>query len=178
MGYNIPADHHGSTPDSIRKASGITIDEAPKGVSWPGRDITKIWVDELSIDKVKPMVIVESPYMGASPALLARNKAYARACVRDAILRGEAPFASHLLYTQPGILRDEIYEERELGMGLGWHVMRRATLVAIYTDLGWSSGMNRGKAAALTAGLPIVERVLGPAFDGWLDNYIATLETF
>ena len=43
-----------------------------------------------------PMVLVllESPYAG----YVERNLAYARACMRDCLLRGEAPFASHLLY--------------------------------------------------------------------------------
>jgi len=108
--------------------------------------------------KIKPFVIVESPFMGLKdvrgigPGTQAYNIRYARAAIRDSILRGEAPFASHLLYTQDGILRDEVHEERELGMGLGWHIMRRANLVTIYTDLGWSSGMVRGFNAAVDAG--------------------------
>jgi hypothetical protein len=46
-------------------------------------------------------VILESPYAGDIDA----NVAYARACVRDAVMRGDAPIATHLLLTQPGILR-------------------------------------------------------------------------
>lgn len=44
-------------------------------------------------------VIVESPYAGD----VERNTAYARAAVRDCLMRGEAPFASHLLYMAYGI---------------------------------------------------------------------------
>ena len=106
----------------------------------------------------KPLVIVESPFAGD----IARNIHFARLCVRDSLMRGEAPFASHLLYTQPGILRDEVHEERELGMGTGWNVTARADLVAIYVDLGWSSGMKRGKEAAVNLGLPMEERQLMP----------------
>ena len=40
-------------------------------------------------------VIVESPYAGD----VAANVEYARAAVADCLRRGEAPFASHLLYT-------------------------------------------------------------------------------
>ncbi len=47
-------------------------------------------------------VILESPY-GGTPEEVERNVKYARACLRDCLLRGEAPFASHLLYTQPGV---------------------------------------------------------------------------
>ena len=63
-------------------------------------------------------VIIESPYAGN----IKRNLEYARACVKDSLLRGEAPIASHLLYTQEGILNDSISEERRLGIdaGLAW----------------------------------------------------------
>lgn len=58
------------------------------------------------------MVIVESPYAGD----IERNVAYARACIADCLKRGEAPFASHLLYTQPGVLDDGVpAEDRWLG---------------------------------------------------------------
>ena len=41
-------------------------------------------------------VIIESPYSPGSP----ENIEYARRCLFDSLLRGESPFASHLLYTQ------------------------------------------------------------------------------
>ena len=56
-------------------------------------------------------VIVESPYAGNVEG----NIEYARACVRDSLARGEAPIASHLLYTQCGVLRDELATERAMG---------------------------------------------------------------
>lgn len=135
-------------------------------------------IQPASFDTVKLFTIVESPYMGATQELLARNKAYARAAIRDSILKGEAPFASHLLYTQPGVLRDEVHEERELGMGLGWHIMKHADRVVFYTDLGWSSGMLRGKVAANDARKQILERTLGPSFGGWEENYHPSMENF
>ena len=84
-----------------------------------------------------PLVIIESPYAGDIGA----NVAYARAAMRDSLNRGEAPIASHLLYTQPGILRDEIPDERQWGIdaGLAWRDV--ADLAAFYIDRGWSSGM-------------------------------------
>lgn len=85
-------------------------------------------------------VIVESPYAGD----IERNVAYARAAVRDCILRGEAPIASHLLFTQPSILDDAKPEERALGIeaGLAWGKVADATVV--YVDLGISDGMQIG----------------------------------
>lgn len=47
-------------------------------------------------------VIVESPYAGD----VIRNVEYARAAMRDCLQRGEAPFASHLLYPAPFGLED------------------------------------------------------------------------
>lgn len=88
---------------------------------------------------MKPIVIIESPYAGD----VELNVAYARACVRDSLQRGEAPFASHLLYTQPGVLRDEVPEERELGITSGFEFRRIADIIAVYHDLGISSGMRR-----------------------------------
>lgn len=103
------------------------------------------------------LVIVESPYAGDVDL----NVAYARACLADCIARGEAPFASHLLYTQDGVLRDEIPGERERGIraGLAWGRVADATVV--YTDLGLSRGMKTGIADAVLAGRPIEERSLG-----------------
>lgn len=41
-------------------------------------------------------VLVESPFKGKDYSETARNIYYARLCVRDSILRNEAPLASHL----------------------------------------------------------------------------------
>lgn len=103
------------------------------------------------------LVIIESPYAGDTEA----NVAYARACVHDAIIRGEAPFASHLLYTQPGILRDEVPAEREKGIAaaLAWY--RAADAAVVYTDRGISRGMEFGIATAKAAGKPVEYRSLG-----------------
>jgi len=110
-------------------------------------------------------VIVESPYAGKNLQERARNVRYARACLRDCLLRGEAPFASHLLYTQLGVLDDDDQEERELGitMGLAWGSAADATIC--YTDLGTSQGMRFGMADAGRQGRPVEFRSLGPNWD-------------
>lgn len=104
-------------------------------------------------------VIIESPYAGD----IERNLTYLRAAMRDCILRGEAPFASHGLYTQPGVLRDELPNERSLGIHAGHQWIYVADLVAVYKDLGISSGMQHGIAIAQQAGRPIEYRNL----TGW-----------
>lgn len=102
------------------------------------------------------LVIVESPFAGDVEA----NVLYARSCVRDSLLRGEAPIASHLLYTQPGILDDAVPSERAQGIdaGLAWRAVAHASVV--YTDRGISKGMAYGIAAAEAAGVPVEYRTL------------------
>lgn len=102
------------------------------------------------------LVIIESPYAGD----VDRNVAYARACVRDSLSRGEAPIASHLLYTQPGILRDGIPEERKWGIeaGLAWGRVAEATVV--YVDHGVSEGMQKGIDRADGEGREVIRRRL------------------
>lgn len=102
-------------------------------------------------------VILESPYAGE----IERNVRYARACMRDSLVRGEAPIASHLLYTQPGILRDDENAERQMGIeaGLAWGDAAEATIV--YIDFGISAGMRQGIARAETDGRTIEYRTLG-----------------
>lgn len=102
------------------------------------------------------LVIIESPFAGD----VEKNTRYARACVRDSLLRGEAPIASHLLYTQRGILNDNVPEERQHGIdaGLAWRIVAQASVV--YTDLGISKGMEYGIKAAQDAGVPVEYRTL------------------
>lgn len=107
------------------------------------------------------LVIVESPYAAPTAEGIERNVRYARAAMHDCLLRGEAPYASHLLYTQPGVLRDEVPEERTLGIeaGLAWGLKADASVV--YTDLGTSRGMELGIERARAAGRPVEFRTLG-----------------
>lgn len=107
-------------------------------------------------------VIVESPYRADNPTQQAKHLDYARAAIRNAIARGEAPMASHLLYTQPGVLDDGSPHERELGIALGFQWMTVAHAVAVYTDLGISDGMKRGIAQAHRDGMTVEYRSLGP----------------
>lgn len=101
-------------------------------------------------------VLVESPYAGD----VERNERYARACLADCLVRGEAPIASHLLYTQPGVLDDTVPEERTRGInaGLEWGQFADATVV--YEDLGVSNGMRLGIQHAERLGRPVERRSL------------------
>lgn len=94
------------------------------------------------------LVVIESPYAGD----VEKNLTYVRAAMKDCFKRGEAPFASHALYTQPGVLDDTNPEERKLGIEAGFEwgdVVERIgyderevyPLTVFYVDLGFSKGM-------------------------------------
>ena len=104
-------------------------------------------------------VSVESPYAGDVEG----NVAYAREAVADCLKRGEAPFASHLLYTQPGILDDEVPRERARGIeaGFEWRAVADATVV--YIDRGITDGMHEEIVDAERRGQPVERRSL----PGW-----------
>jgi hypothetical protein len=87
-------------------------------------------------------VILESPYKGQTVQETVANIDYARRCICDCLARKEAPIASHLLFTQEGILRDDDPQQRELGInaGLAWQTV--ADAVVVYQDRGISPGMD------------------------------------
>lgn len=97
------------------------------------------------------LVIIESPYAGDVEA----NLSYARKAMADSIHSyGEAPIASHLLYTQPGILDDAIEHERTLGIaaGLAWRSVAQEAV--FYVDRRWSKGMVAAKELYEREGFP------------------------
>ena len=102
-------------------------------------------------------VIVESPFAGTSWFTPLRwwqryqNVRYARRCVRHALSLREAPFASHLLYTQPGILDDNDPHEREWGIAAGLILGDVMDATVVYEDRGISRGMRYGIEAAQKA---------------------------
>ena len=106
-------------------------------------------------------VIVESPFGNKDPNVVLENIKYARRCMRDCFLRGENPYASHLLFTQEGILDDNDPQERQQGIdaGLAWGQFAEKTVV--YTDRGISKGMEYGIKNADKARRPIEYRSLG-----------------
>ena len=103
-------------------------------------------------------VVLESPYAGDINA----NVAYAKECVRDCLLRDEAPIVSHLLFTQPGILKDEIPEDRARGIAAGHAWTSQADAVVVYTDRGISKGMEKGIELARFLQIPVEYRNLKP----------------
>lgn len=106
------------------------------------------------------LVVIESPYAGDVEA----NLAYLREAMADCLRRGEAPYASHALYTQPGVLDDDKPEERKLGIVAGFAWGQAANATVVYVDRGFSSGMREGIEAAVSARRPFYLRSIA---GGW-----------
>lgn len=106
-------------------------------------------------------VVIESPFAADTPEGIERNQRYLRAAMADCLKLGEAPFASHGLYTQPGVLDDTIPEQRDLGIRAGFAWRDVADLTVVYRDLGITSGMRHGIDDANMKGRAIEYRTLG-----------------
>lgn len=104
------------------------------------------------------VVQFESPFGAPDADGIVKNVAYALLGMRDSLRRGEAPFASHLLYTQ--ILDDTIPEERTLGIDAGLAIGAAAEATVVYEDLGISRGMQYGIDHAVELGRPVERRRL------------------
>lgn len=105
-------------------------------------------------------VIIESPLSAPTRDAIEANKVYARRCIVDSLRRGEAPFASHLLYDQQGILDDLLPDQRETGILAGFAWGEAADMVVFYIDFGISAGMYRGFERAILSNADIVVRSL------------------
>jgi hypothetical protein len=113
-------------------------------------------------------VVYESPFASTDLDTFARNIAYARLLIREgATGYNEAGIASHVIWTQPGILRDTVESERNLGIACGIvfaNMAKQGIIGHIYgIDLGWSKGMLKSKEYVLANGGEIVERRLAGA---------------
>jgi hypothetical protein len=109
------------------------------------------------------LVVVESPFAADTAVGLETNLRYLRAAMADCFRHGEAPFASHGLYTQPGVLDDGKPEERKKGIDAGLAWATKADAVIVYVDLGISPGMTLGILRATENSKPVEYRTI----PGW-----------
>ena len=119
-------------------------------------------------------VVIETPYSGATPEETEKNIHFARSCIHDSLRRGELPFASHLLYTQPGILDDKDPEERKMGINAGLEMTENFDRTAVYLNRGTSRGMEWGIARANELKRQIEYRTLP---DNWEEEYQKRVES-
>lgn len=106
-------------------------------------------------------VVLESRFSAPDIRGLVFNEKFTLACMRDCFLRGEAPYASHVIYAQTHILDDFIASERALGMQAGFLWGDLAIKTVVYTDLGISTGMQMGIEHAEKMNRPVEYRTLG-----------------
>jgi len=112
-------------------------------------------------------VIIESPFGSHLEKVVQENLRFLRACLHDALVNhDEAPFASHGLYTQLGVLDDRDQSERMHGIHAGFEWRSCAEATVVYTNRGISSGMRYGIDDATRIGQQIIYRVL----EGWVDT--------
>lgn len=127
--------------------------------------------------KGEPLIAdVESPYNGPDEDTLRRNILYARLCCGAVLRAGLVPYASHLFFTQPGLLDDRVPHEREWGIRAGKSLVRKAADVTlVFLDLGVSAGMEYGCRDAEDAGRDVVEGFLFDSLDPGI-SYAGLLE--
>jgi len=102
-------------------------------------------------------VIIESPYAGN----IEQNIKYARACLKDSLNRNEAPLASHLLYTQEGVLDDTVESKRMQGINAGLAWIEFADIHVFYIDYGMSKGMENARSFSIGSRVQLEFRRIG-----------------
>lgn len=118
------------------------------------------------------LVILESPFKGANAKEFERNVLYAQFCVLDSLQKGEAPYASHLLYTQ--VLNEQDPAQRSFGIDAGLEFGTVCSKSVVYTDLGISSGMQKGIDHALRHGREVQMRTLPPELKAAFEARMST----
>ena len=113
-------------------------------------------------------VLIESPYAAPTFEQTQEHVRYTRLAIRDALYKGEAPLASHVLYTQQNVTDDTIEAERNLGIdaGIAWYAKSQGCRV--YTDCGLSNGVKYGIKRAKKDNIQIEFRTV----TGWHSDII------
>lgn len=120
-------------------------------------------------------VVLESRFAAPDVRQLLINKRFTIACIRDCFLRGEAAYASHVIYAQSHILDDYVSSERALGIQAGFNWGDCGEKTVVYTDLGISGGMQLGIEHAREVGREVEFRELG--FIPEITDELVALET-
>ncbi len=106
-------------------------------------------------------VVIESPYAADTEEGIDLNEAYGELCMHDCLVNhDESPYASHLLYTRRFVLRDDVPEDRKLGIEAGFYWRDVAEKSVFYKDLGMTKGMIQGVEDCEKKGNPYEVRKL------------------
>ena len=109
------------------------------------------------MEQKRPFVIIESPY----PTDGYINEEYAKDCLYDSVMRGEVPISVPYMYYDIFDGRDNF--DRNLYSKLGSEIVKRADLMAVYTDRGISMPMRMGIEVAKICDVEIAYRTLTDA---------------
>lgn len=101
-------------------------------------DLINTIIGDSDITQFTP-VVIESPFRGINGEYDQENISYLNMCILDCLLRGEAPFASHVMYTDS--LNDYYDEQRYFGIKAGFVWRKFAEKTIFYIDRGFSLGM-------------------------------------
>ena len=104
-------------------------------------------------ENTRPCVMIESPFAAKTLTEKQRKRKYAWEAVVDSEARGEAPFASHIFYTE--ILNDNEPTERQRGFDCHESWMAVCDYVVVYDDFGISQGMRWGIEMAFKLEKPV-----------------------
>jgi hypothetical protein len=102
------------------------------------------------------LVVLESPYAGH----VTLHINYAKEALLDCLNRHESPIASHLLFTQSNVLKDDSPSDRAVGIRAGHAWIPKADAMVVYTDRGISKGMQEGIDLATKLGILVEYRSL------------------
>ena len=106
-------------------------------------------------------VIIESPYAADTEEGIDLNEAYGELAMHDCLVNhNESPYASHLLYTRRFVLRDDVPEDRKLGIEAGFYWRDVSDKTVFYKDLGMTDGMILGVEDCKKKGKPYEVRNL------------------
>jgi hypothetical protein len=103
-------------------------------------------------------ILIISPTTAYTPTILA-DREYARRCLRDALIRGEAPVAPYLHYD--GALESAIPTENALRRAAVEAIMLRASAIVAYLDRGWTDEMRHVVGRARALHVHVIERKIG-----------------
>lgn len=131
--------------------------------------------------QIGPKVFILSPFKGTETNNFADNISYAVSATHDCLEKGEAPFASHILYTcgfdednnitfnDDTIETDSIGRAWSIRAGLDW--LDVSDKVVVYTDKGITEGMYQGIAHAKRNNKPIEYRSLFGKTPDFMQTY-------
>lgn len=105
--------------------------------------------------ELSPVVLVLTPWESGPKG---RVRQYIRMCIRDCLVREEIPWASHVMFAWTEALYDDDPEQRAEGLAVAKQMSKRCDLIAVYSDLGVTSGMREVLTFAAFQGKKIEHR--------------------